>query len=70
MDWISVQSTNISRVRWDEQTMALEVEFVGGKIYQYFDVPQPVYEGLIRARESHGRYFNENIKGHYRYAKQ
>jgi len=68
MKWIPVSSSNLSRVRYDESTNTLEIEFVGGRIYQYFDVPPQVFEGLISA-SSHGKYFAQSIKGQYRYAR-
>lgn len=68
MNWIPVTSTNFSRIRYDENTNTLEIEFHGGRVYQYFDVPLPVFEGLKTA-DSHGKFFNGQIKGHYRYAR-
>jgi hypothetical protein len=46
----------------------LEIEFLNGGVYQYFDVPQHVYEELMSA-SSHGQYLASNIKGAYRYSK-
>lgn len=69
MNWISVDSSNLSMIRYDDETNTLEVEFRGGRVYQYFDVPQPLFEGLRDATESHGKYLNAHIKGHYRYAR-
>lgn len=47
--------------------MILEVEFLNGSIYQYYDVPEALYEGIMSA-ESHGKYLNEYIKkGGYRF---
>ena len=68
MEWIPLNSTNLTAARYDESSNTLEVEFKGGKIYQYFDIPLQVFEGLIHS-ESHGQYLNEQIKGHYRYAR-
>ena len=68
MDWIPVVSSNLARIRYDENTLTLEIEFQGGHIYQYFDVPVQVFEGLRNA-ESLGKYFNQQIKGNYRYAR-
>jgi len=65
-EWISVTSSSLSRIRWDELTSTLEVEFIGGKVYQYFDVPAGVFEAL-RTADSHGKFFQQNIRGHYRY---
>ena len=68
MNWIPVVSSNLSRIRYDENTSTLEIEFLGGRVYQYFDVPAQVFEELRNA-DSHGKYFNAHIKGHYRYAR-
>lgn len=69
MRWQSVVSSHLERVRYDEDSMVLEIEFHGGDQYQYFDVPKNIYEGLISAN-SKGGYFHNNIKGHFRYAKK
>jgi len=42
--------------------------FADGKVYQYFDVPQHVYEELVNA-PSVGKYFHINVRGVYRYAR-
>lgn len=67
-EWISVQSSTIARIRWDEQASTLEVEFLGGRVYQYFDVPIGVFE-TFRSAPSHGEFFHNNIRGHFRYAR-
>jgi len=48
-------------VGYDFETRVLEIEFIDGAIYQYFDVPEEIYQGLLNA-ESKGRYFNLVIK--------
>lgn len=48
--------------------MTLEIVFHSGGVYQYFDVPESEYHGLIQAG-SKGQYFHTNIKDNYRYAK-
>jgi len=68
MNWIDVSSTNLSRVRYDESSLTLEIEFQGGRVYQYFDLPKHIFEELVRA-DSKGKFFHEQIKGHYRYAR-
>ena len=42
----------------------LEVEFHSGSIYQYFRVPERVYNALMSAR-SHGSYFNDHVRDSY-----
>lgn len=61
-------STNIASIGYDKETQTLEVEFLKGNLYQYFDVPQAVYEGFLSA-DSKGKYLIANIKGNYRYAR-
>lgn len=69
MNRIPVQSSNLASIGYDPSSMTLEVEFISGRVYEYYDVPQSEYEGLMAAG-SHGTYFNQNIKGHYRYSPQ
>ena len=61
-----VTSSNISSVGYDEADGTLEVEFHDGKIYQYSDVPPPVYRGLLDA-PSKGSYFHAHIRTTYSY---
>ncbi len=63
-----VDSSNISSIGYDENSNTLEIEFRSGAIYQYFDVPLNVFEGL-RDAESKGQYFAQNVKGYYRFVK-
>ncbi len=67
MNRTPVSSSNVASVGYDPRTMTLEVEFVKGTIYQYFDVPQHVYDSLMGAA-SLGSFLNQHIKGSYRYA--
>lgn len=48
MDRYSVASSNISAVGYDEQFETLEVEFLNGSIYQYYNVPRNLYEQLMQ----------------------
>lgn len=69
MERIEVESTNIAAVGWAQmkgQIGTLEVEFHNGSVYQYFDVPWRVYEGLLGA-QSKGSYLNLLISGEYEY---
>lgn len=61
-------SSNISDLRYDESSSILEVWFKNGGIYQYFDIPRQVWEGL-NAAGSKGEYLHQHIKGNYRYSK-
>ncbi|MDD2466649.1 MAG: KTSC domain-containing protein [Desulfobulbus sp.] len=69
-EWISTpQSSNVAGFCYDDSTQVLTVEFNSGTRYDYYDVPNHVYEGM-KAAESIGKYLNSEIKGHYRYARQ
>jgi hypothetical protein len=67
MKRVPVSSSNIASVGYDDKTHTLEVEFHSGHVYQYFDVPRTIFDGLLSAG-SVGQYFNQ-IKGIYRYAR-
>lgn len=68
MERQTVSSSNVASVGYDPATATMEVEFLSGSVYQYFDVPEHEYEALIGAG-SVGSYLASNIKGHYRYAR-
>lgn len=68
MNWIPVESSNLERVRYLAETMTLEIQFKDGSVYQYFDVPETVFNELLAA-ESKGKFLHQQIKGFYRYAK-
>lgn len=63
-----VTSSNILSIGYDPDNMILEVEFTKGAVYQYYDVPQSIYDGLMAA-DSHGTFLSAYVKkGGYRYA--
>jgi len=62
-----VQSTAIARVGYSKRRHILEIEFVNGAVYRYFEVPLSVYHDLMSA-ESKARFYDSNIKKHYRSA--
>lgn len=64
-----VSSSNIASIGYDPDNLVLEIEFLSGAVYQYNDVPQSVYDGLMTA-DSHGKFLDIYIKkGGYRYTK-
>src|SRR5437763_13846655 len=60
-----VQSTAIAKVGYSKHRHILEIEFVNGAIYRYFEVPSAAYRDLMSA-DSKARYYDFNIKGRYR----
>jgi len=66
MDRTPVISSNLKSVGYDMNTKTLEIEFKNGSVYQYYEVPLDVYEGLMKA-PSHGKFFHAHIRNVYRY---
>ena len=59
-----VSSSNIASICYAPNNMVLEIEFLSGAVYQYYDVPQSIYGGLMTA-DSHGKFLATYIS--YRY---
>lgn len=69
MERKSVSSSNLRSVGYDAETRTLEIEFHDGGVYQYSNVPESIYNGLMSAG-SKGSYFDSHIKkGPYQYRK-
>ena len=63
----AVESTTLATIAYDEALELLQLEFRSEAIYQYFAVPAAVYLAFLDA-PSKGRYFNQVIRGCFRYA--
>jgi hypothetical protein len=62
-----VTSSNIESIGYDSGSSTLEVKFLNGAIYQYYNVPRSIYAGLMSA-PSHGSYLDMYVKkGGYSY---
>ncbi len=68
MERYSVASSNIASIGYDAGTETLDVEFLSGAIYQYYNVPQNMYDQLMQAG-SKGRFLNTYIKNAYPYSR-
>lgn len=64
MERKAVESNHLVSVGYDTERLILEIEFKNGSVYQYNDVPQPVYEAMMRAK-SVGTYFRASIRDDY-----
>jgi hypothetical protein len=51
---------------YSAETRILEVEYRNGSIYQYFAVPNGVFDSLLSA-ESKGSFVSQNIRRRYQY---
>jgi hypothetical protein len=61
----SVQSSAIAKVGYSRRRHILEIEFVNGAVYRYFDISLSVHRDLMSA-ESKARFYDSNIRKHYR----
>ncbi len=68
MERYSVASSNIASIGYDADVETLEIEFLNGSIYQYFNVPQNMYDKIKQAG-SKGRFLNTYIKNAYPFSR-
>src|SRR6476661_2802777 len=60
-----VQSSAIAKVGYSKRHHILEIEFVNGAVYRYFDIPLSVHRDLMSAK-SKARFYDSNIMYNYR----
>jgi hypothetical protein len=60
-----VESSAIAKIGYSKHRHILEIEFVNGAIYRYFNVAPAVYRDLMLA-ESKARFYDANVKGRYK----
>uniref|UniRef100_UPI0037C18FC2 KTSC domain-containing protein n=1 Tax=Elstera sp. TaxID=1916664 RepID=UPI0037C18FC2 len=63
-----VASSNIASVGYDPDSETLEIEFINGSIYQYFNVTSGLYEQLMAA-PSKGQFLHAYIRNAYPYSR-
>jgi hypothetical protein len=63
-----VKSQTLKSIGYDPSARVLELEFTGGGIYRYSDVPESVYFALVVA-DSKGRYFDYFIRDQFAFRK-
>ena len=63
---VRVDSEALAEVLYEPATCVLRIRFRSGDWYRYFGVPASVHAALMAA-ESHGRFFQEHIRGRYPY---
>ena len=61
-----VVSRSIRSAGYDPAHHELELEYMSGRVYRYFDVPPETHTAFEQA-ESKGRFVNEHIRTFYRY---
>ena len=69
MEWIDrPQSSNVARFAYEESNQVLKVEFKNGTVYDYYDIPDNVFQGM-KSAPSAGQYLAQNVKSRFRYAR-
>ena len=68
MNMTPVASSNLAAVGYDPATHTLRITFHKGGTYDYYNVPESVYRGLMSAA-SKGEYHHAFIKTSYPYRK-
>lgn len=66
MERILVESSNVKSVGYEDEV--LQVEFHRSGVYEYYGVPQDVYQRLLKA-ESVGKFINTCVKGIFTFRK-
>lgn len=66
MERVSVRSSIVESVGYDADDGILEVEFTEGALYEYYRVPQAVFDGLLSS-SSPGHFLATQVKDVYRY---
>ncbi|WP_432714304.1 KTSC domain-containing protein [Pedobacter sp.] len=59
-------STVVASMKYFPERQTLRIFYVSGKIYDYKNVPQELYDEM-RAAHSKGKFLNERIKGHFNF---
>jgi hypothetical protein len=69
MSWIATpESSTITAFDYVKERKMLIVEFKNGGRYNYYDVPETIFERM-KVAPSKGQFLAQNVKGAYRYAR-
>jgi hypothetical protein len=63
-----ISSSTVVSIGYDSQTETLEIEFRNGGIYQYYNVPQTIYQQLMESG-SKGQFHHAYIRNAYPYSR-
>ena len=65
---MAFSGTNILDIHHDSFERKLTIHFLGGGKYEYYNVPQEVYQDILLSKNK-SKVFNEKIKDVYKYKK-
>lgn len=57
---VRVKSSNIHSIGYSAELKIIQVQFLSGSVYEYYDVPLNVYEAFLKA-DSKGKFLNGNL---------
>lgn len=61
-----VDSSMMENISYDEAVQELSVTFKNGSVYHYYEVEQPIFDGLEQSA-SKGRFFIRHIRPWYKF---
>lgn len=64
-----VKSSAILSIGYHVDKKILEIEYISGEVYDYFNVPEHIFNELMQA-DSKGTFANTRIKEHYEFEKK
>lgn len=64
MEMIHVNSSAISAIGYDQNTMRMRIRFTQRDTYDFCGVPADIFQGLLNAK-SKGTYYNDHIRDRY-----
>jgi KTSC domain len=64
LNTVTVESSALAKVAYDNTRAIFQVEFRDGTVYQYLGVPGHTYQALLGAN-SKGDYFNRHIRSSF-----
>lgn len=68
MDREIVASSNVCSIGYDQASETLEVEFMNGSVYQYYNIPINLYEQFMMSG-SKGQFLNVYIRKSYPFSR-
>ena len=68
MDKQNVASSNVKAVGYDGHTQTLEVEFLNGRVYQYYGVPENMHSQFMQV-PSKGKFLLAYIKDQFPFSR-
>ncbi len=54
-----IPSTEITQVGYQEDSETLEIQFIKGEVYQFFNVPSSVFDEFMSAPSKEGYYHSK-----------